>query len=100
VLPLFYIRLDCVGVVFCLRNDKLFLICKKLHFLPFTGANVSIRNCYVWDNTVIEDDCSLANTIICEQVRLYKNTRLLATSKDTMAMQNIDYVLGKGVSTA
>jgi len=49
---------------------------------------------------VIEDDCSLTNTIICEQVRLYKNTQLLATSKDTMAMQNIDFVLGKGVSTA
>ena len=39
-----------------------------------SGANVTIRGCYLWDNVTIEDGCVLKNAIVCDGVTVFANT--------------------------
>lgn len=62
-----------------------------------TGARVHISDSFIWDKTKIEDGCRLSNSIVCQDVRLHKNTRLLPTCSSSQSKPDVDYVLGRGV---
>lgn len=49
----------------------------------YLGANVTIEDSIIWDNTHIEDDCRVSNSVLCMGVRLYKNTKILPGNSDS-----------------
>ena len=79
--------LTCVCVFLCvcvsMRACRTVSTDQILHFLKYyyydyyffvSGANVTIRGCYLWDNVTIEDGCVLKNAIVCDGVTVFANT--------------------------
>ena len=62
----------------------------------WTGADVVINDSIVWDGSNIEDNCKVFNSVLCEEVKLYKNTCILSSSNTTHLPPQC--ILGKGVS--
>ena len=67
----------CVSVSACrtVPTDQILRFLNIMTIIFFvSGANVTIRGCYLWDNVTIEDGCVLKNAIVCDGVTVFANT--------------------------
>ena len=56
------------------------------------GAKVRLKNCVLWDYTDIEDNCSISNSVLCNNVRVRKDSVI----QDNVFIGN-DVRIGTGV---
>lgn len=51
-------------------------IYKYFSFFFLKGANVSIKNSYLWDGVTVEDNVIIDRAILCNNVTILKNSRV------------------------
>ena len=42
----------------------------------FSGKNVTIKDSYLWNNVIIEDNCTIEKSLLCDNVTVYNNVKV------------------------
>ena len=60
----------------CLIYVVVFLLSFFQHFFFISGKNVTIKDSYLWNNVIIEDNCTIEKSLLCDNVTVYNNVKV------------------------